>query len=44
MHRLNLPLLLCLLEAIYRQLGCAHDVGLNETRAVEGAKREREGR
>lgn len=33
----------CILEAVYRQLECVHDVGLNEVRAVEGAEREHRG-
>lgn len=43
MHRHNLTPSLCILEAVYRQLECVHDVGLNEMRAVEGAEREHQG-
>lgn len=33
----------CILEAVYRQLECVHDMGLNETRPAEGAGREHGG-
>lgn len=32
-----------ILEAVYRQLECVHDTGLNEARAAEGAEREASG-
>lgn len=46
MHRHNFDSVVvtaCILEAVYRQLECVHDVGLNEVRAVEGAEREHRG-